>query len=1069
MRPNGARALVTGVHARRARVDGTKIWFVICALAVCVGDGMRRAHAQPQQESVAWPFLAALPDSDSQVHTNIRVAMELAEADFNQLSGSPVPLEMRPVNYTDDSNILSAVCALVPSGVFGIVGAPGVDDTLVLHTTFADVLLPIFTFTLGATGSATQGSNVYDVVPGTRTLASVLKRFLIRMKDQRDVQSASSSRYVGLTEIIGVIYEDGLFSQTIVPSLMAGDSTDIPFDENLDIVLTAVYRKGAGVDELLAPLTLVQEQDVRILIVIVESDSVELRLLLELASNMGLMSSSHEWYFVQGTSGGVKLLDPKSSASLVTLRQDMIGSLGVLPCAQERASWAAFAPRFHEAGGALSADGTIPWQALYAYDAVWLLGLTLQRAAQNKNAPLEPYARDSCLAEGVWEDGELFRSALANTTWSRPELLTGPMAFDQRLRTRHVLLDEEDRYNPTFCISNNHPDVLNGGLFVNLDRFDREGMFSRISPRFPQRFPQLAQNYPFDRAAATGRTLRVAVNHAPPFNIIQYENGGFLVLGINGQVIIGLARRLGFTYEFVEAYNATVNDLVDMVDKGEADLAMSWSTISASRLEKVDFTTPYHDVTLCFAIRIGGTDLEEDIWGFINPFSWQIWLAIFLFLFLVTTCFFALEGVHGNFDFTDKNYFSMYGRSCYISFALLLNQLSHEPQTVSGYVLTTGWLIFAFIVTASYVAELASFLVGSDVESLFSRGIVVLRDGTKDVSAIGVLDDGATEAYIRNHVIGCGSECTEQDMTYMKCADPTECYQAVIDGKIEAFVTDAPIAMYSALTEYCGQITVTGASFHHSNYGMMLPRNSALADDFNRILMEMREDGSLAAATQNYLPDASTCSADETLRPFTITSLGGLFIIVGVIMGVGFTIWVLRISGALAKIQAWLKKCFDHWGLSKATELPEDAKHRSKQLDLQRKLEVYELVEEYSIKRTEPSSFDKFDADAYFASREQSKRLQSLHSPDLGASSAWNSKADKRATVDENGQNTNQDLGVDIRNSPQDSGFTDRTDSAQGQSLSNFLLSLRKSPRDEDDRRRAKSTIRPKVSFRDDV
>lgn len=42
--------------------------------------------------------------------------------------------------------------------------------------------------------------------------------------------------------------------------------------------------------------------------------------------------------------------------------------------------------------------------------------------------------------------------------------------------------------------------------------------------------------------------------------------------------------------------------------------------------------------------------------------------------------------------------------------SLLLGQLTHKPETLEGYILTSGWLFFGFILAASYTAELASFL-----------------------------------------------------------------------------------------------------------------------------------------------------------------------------------------------------------------------------------------------------------------------------------------------------------------------------------------------------------------------
>ena len=46
----------------------------------------------------------------------------------------------------------------------------------------------------------------------------------------------------------------------------------------------------------------------------------------------------------------------------------------------------------------------------------------------------------------------------------------------------------------------------------------------------------------------------------------------------------------------------------------------------------------------------------------------------------------------------------------YVTGALLMGQMAHEPHTFESYVLTSGWIFACFILGASFTAELASFL-----------------------------------------------------------------------------------------------------------------------------------------------------------------------------------------------------------------------------------------------------------------------------------------------------------------------------------------------------------------------
>ena len=48
--------------------------------------------------------------------------------------------------------------------------------------------------------------------------------------------------------------------------------------------------------------------------------------------------------------------------------------------------------------------------------------------------------------------------------------------------------------------------------------------------------------------------------------------------------------------------------------------------------------------------------------------------------------------------------------SSYVTGALLMGQMAHEPSSLEGHILTLGWLFASFILAASFTAELTSFL-----------------------------------------------------------------------------------------------------------------------------------------------------------------------------------------------------------------------------------------------------------------------------------------------------------------------------------------------------------------------
>lgn len=61
------------------------------------------------------------------------------------------------------------------------------------------------------------------------------------------------------------------------------------------------------------------------------------------------------------------------------------------------------------------------------------------------------------------------------------------------------------------------------------------------------------------------------------------------------------------------------------------------------------------------------------------------------------------------------------GMSTYVTGALLMGQMAHEPYTLEGYIISSGWMFFCFIMGASFTAELASFLSAQEETVLVSN------------------------------------------------------------------------------------------------------------------------------------------------------------------------------------------------------------------------------------------------------------------------------------------------------------------------------------------------------------
>ncbi|XP_068228807.1 glutamate receptor ionotropic, delta-2-like [Palaemon carinicauda] len=111
-----------------------------------------------------------------------------------------------------------------------------------------------------------------------------------------------------------------------------------------------------------------------------------------------------------------------------------------------------------------------------------------------------------------------------------------------------------------------------------------------------------------------GRQLTVAANNDYPFMVLEEEGNGELQLGtgIDANVVRVLSEYLNFTYRVVTPDdggwggplpNGTVTGMIGMVARREAHFAITDITITESREEVADFTTPYYIESMTLVSR----------------------------------------------------------------------------------------------------------------------------------------------------------------------------------------------------------------------------------------------------------------------------------------------------------------------------------------------------------------------------------------------------------------------------------------------------------------------------------
>ncbi|KAF8794638.1 glutamate receptor ionotropic, kainate 4-like [Argiope bruennichi] len=209
--------------------------------------------------------------------------------------------------------------------------------------------------------------------------------------------------------------------------------------------------------------------------------------------------------------------------------------------------------------------------------------------------------------------------------------------------------------------------------------------------------------------------LRVAI--VPKIGIFDVKKENRSIVTKNGSVVIEggseneilelLSSALNFKYQVLAPAdedwgnylgNNTWSGTIGMVYRGEADLAIGKIAITESRALALDYSYPYDIERLTFGTKIPG--LVPKYASFIWPFSWGLWIGIFLILIFMSVMLHIL---------LCKNY-SLQTLGVKIFGNLLHQQLNIEYRKCSDKILITGWLLGSMFISYSYNAVLLSFL-----------------------------------------------------------------------------------------------------------------------------------------------------------------------------------------------------------------------------------------------------------------------------------------------------------------------------------------------------------------------
>ncbi len=315
---------------------------------------------------------------------------------------------------------------------------------------------------------------------------------------------------------------------------------------------------------------------------------------------------------------------------------------------------------------------------------------------------------------------------------------------------------------------------------------------------------------------AGGRDLVVATKVAPPF---AFKGTDGTWTGIAIELFADLADELDLSYRLQEA---TLKEMIDGVADGRFAAAVGALTITEPREERVDFTYPFYSTGLGIAVDRGNVSGWTRVAR--NFFTWQF-ISVVVGLAAVLLAAGAAVWVFERRRNSDE-FGRGVGRGLGDGFwwaAVTMTTVGYgdkAPVTLGGRIVATIWMFTSMIIVAGFTASItASLTVGQ-----ISGPVQTISDLAR--VRVGVVANSAALDALSDLQISARSFDTLDAGL-----------EALVEGRIDAFVQDRPLLRYAVQQQYQGKLDVLPNEVGRQDYGIALPQTSDLREPLNRALL----------------------------------------------------------------------------------------------------------------------------------------------------------------------------------------------------------------------------------------
>ncbi|UBF30003.1 transporter substrate-binding domain-containing protein (plasmid) [Kovacikia minuta CCNUW1] len=363
-------------------------------------------------------------------------------------------------------------------------------------------------------------------------------------------------------------------------------------------------------------------------------------------------------------------------------------------------------------------------------------------------------------------------------------------------------------------------------LLAALPAHSQAPLSTPTAPSSPSPKPALTPNRP--------QALRVAIRLIKP-DMFQ-ENGQMVGFSVDmGRQILAQIQRQAVLKTYPD-----VPEILNAIRLGQADLGVMAIAITSQREKEFDFSHPILAEGLQIMVRAPSEQfrpVEQEIAErLLDPNLLRLFGIISLLMLIPAHILWYFERQNKDGLIENSSYIPGIFQALWWTILALIGQDVTMPRGSLGKLVGLFWFFIGIVFVAYFTAAITAELTVQELQG----NIRQLRDLQN--RPVAIITDSTILGYLQKQYI---SEVTE-------FPEPEQAYQALLDGKVDAFIAPAPLLLYYASQENKGKVRIVGTPFREQFYAIVMPKNSPYRKPINQAILTLKENGTYQAIYQKW-------------------------------------------------------------------------------------------------------------------------------------------------------------------------------------------------------------------------